>query len=76
MLGYKIVFVSDANAALSDEEQNASLLNMTTIFGEVRDTAGTIELITQQHAASFAGAGQRSEDRQPEVSATARIGSP
>jgi ureidoacrylate peracid hydrolase len=52
MLGYKIVFVSDANAALSDEEHNASLLNMTTIFGEVRDTAGTIELITRQHAAS------------------------
>jgi ureidoacrylate peracid hydrolase len=44
MLGYKIVFVSDGTAAFSDEEHNASLLNMTTIFGEVQDTEGTLAL--------------------------------
>jgi nicotinamidase-related amidase len=45
MLGYKVVFVGDATAAFTDEEHNAALLSMATVFAEVRDTRATIELI-------------------------------
>jgi ureidoacrylate peracid hydrolase len=45
MLGYKVVFVSDATAAFTDEEHNAALLSMATVFAEVRGSAGVIELI-------------------------------
>jgi nicotinamidase-related amidase len=45
MLGYRIVFVTDGTAALNDAEHNATLLNMTTVFGDVRDTDGTIALL-------------------------------
>jgi nicotinamidase-related amidase len=39
MLGYKIVFLSDATAARTDEEHNAALLNIRLSFGDVRRTA-------------------------------------
>ena len=39
MLGYKIVFLSDATAARTDAEHNAALLNVRLSFGEVRRTA-------------------------------------
>jgi ureidoacrylate peracid hydrolase len=45
MLGYKVVFVSDATAAFTDEEHNAALLSMATVFAEVRGSAGVIDLI-------------------------------
>jgi len=45
MLGYRIVFVSDGTAALSDAEHNATLLSMATVFAEVRPTAATLELL-------------------------------
>ncbi len=35
MLNYKTVFVSDGNAARSDEEHNASLTNILRLFGDV-----------------------------------------
>jgi len=38
MLGYKIVFLSDATAARTDEEHNAALLNIRISFGDVRRT--------------------------------------
>ncbi|HLG86311.1 MAG TPA: cysteine hydrolase [Alphaproteobacteria bacterium] len=38
MLGYKIVLLSDATAARTDEEQNAALLNIRISFGDVRTT--------------------------------------
>jgi ureidoacrylate peracid hydrolase len=43
MLNYKIVFVSDANAAHTQEEHNATLSNMIRIFGDVADTDTVIE---------------------------------
>jgi ureidoacrylate peracid hydrolase len=49
MLGYKVVFVSDATAAFTDEEHNAALLSMATVFAEVRPTSGVLELL---HTAS------------------------
>lgn len=38
MLGYKTFFVRDGTAAYSDEEHNAALLNLSTIFADVRST--------------------------------------
>ena len=38
MLGYKIIFLSDATASRTDEEQNAALLNIRISFGDVRTT--------------------------------------
>lgn len=37
-MGYKINFLSDANATLSDAEHNATLISMTTIFADVMST--------------------------------------
>jgi ureidoacrylate peracid hydrolase len=38
MLNYRAVLVSDANAALSDEEHNMALANTLTTFGDVFTT--------------------------------------
>ena len=38
MLNYKVVMVSDGNAAANDEEHNASLRSIYTTFGDVMDT--------------------------------------
>lgn len=46
MLGYKTFFVSDATAALTDEEHNAALLSMATIFGDVRSAGEILDLLT------------------------------
>lgn len=45
MLGYKVVFVEDANAAVSDEEHVAALINVATAFGDVRTTDAAIGLL-------------------------------
>lgn len=44
-MNYKLVFVSDANAALTDAAHNATLDNMCMIFADVRPTAEVLELI-------------------------------
>jgi ureidoacrylate peracid hydrolase len=56
MLGYKVVFASDATAAFTDEEHNAALLSMAAVFAEVRDTKATIELISSVPAAPLGAA--------------------
>jgi ureidoacrylate peracid hydrolase len=38
MLNYRLVFVSDANAALSDAEHNATLTSILRVFGDVATT--------------------------------------
>jgi ureidoacrylate peracid hydrolase len=38
MLNYKVVMVSDANAAATDEEHNATLANILRLFGDVMST--------------------------------------
>lgn len=43
MLNFKTVMVSDANAARTDEEHNATLGSFYAIFGDVMDTAFLIE---------------------------------
>lgn len=44
-MGYNVIFVSDANAALSDEEHNATLASMVALFADVMSTAELLELI-------------------------------
>ena len=57
MLNYKTVMVSDANAAASDEEHNASLANILRIFGDVMSTDEVIErLVAAAPAARSAAA--------------------
>lgn len=45
MLGYKVLFLTDATAAFTDEEHNAALLSMATVFAEVRCTDDALALI-------------------------------
>jgi ureidoacrylate peracid hydrolase len=45
MAGYKVLFVSDATAAFTDEEHNATLLSMAAVFAEVRNTEGVVSLL-------------------------------
>lgn len=52
MLGYKIVFSSDATAAVTDEEHNAALLNLQIMFADVRSTAEILTLIDSSVAAA------------------------
>ena len=57
MLNYKTIMVSDANAAATDEEHNASLANILRIFGDVMSTDEVIErLIAAAPAARSAAA--------------------
>ncbi len=46
-MNYKIIFVADANAALSDAAHNATLENMAFLFGDVMSTGELLECITQ-----------------------------
>jgi ureidoacrylate peracid hydrolase len=45
MMNYKCVMVSDANAALSDEEHNATLVSVMARFSDVRSTAEVVALL-------------------------------
>lgn len=46
MLNYRLVFVSDANAALSDAEHNATLTSILRVFGDVASTNDVIALLS------------------------------
>jgi ureidoacrylate peracid hydrolase len=48
MLNYRLVFVSDANAALSDAEHNATLISVMRVFGDVATTDEVINLLSAQ----------------------------
>lgn len=54
MLNYKTVMVSDANAAATDDEHNASLANILRIFGDVMSTDEVIERMVQMGATARA----------------------
>ena len=54
MLNFKTVMVSDANAARSDAEHNATLATFYAIFGDVMDTAYVIERLEANAAARVA----------------------
>jgi ureidoacrylate peracid hydrolase len=46
MLNYRLIFVSDANAALSDDEHNATLGSILRVFGDVASTDETVALLS------------------------------
>lgn len=52
-MGYRIVFVTDGTATLSDVEHNATLISMATIFADLR---------TAEEVVALAAAGARSAD--------------
>lgn len=43
---YRVVFVADGNAALTDAEHNATLCNMATLFADVMTTAEVVEVVS------------------------------
>ena len=45
MLGYRVLFLSDATAAVTDQEHNAALLNLQIMFADVRRTSEVLEMI-------------------------------
>jgi ureidoacrylate peracid hydrolase len=53
-MGYKVIFVSDANATLSDEEHLGTLISMYTIFADLMDTSYLLELIEKSSATQAA----------------------
>ena len=46
MMGYRVFFVSDATAGVTDEEHNAALLNLMLMFADIRRTAEMLALIS------------------------------
>jgi ureidoacrylate peracid hydrolase len=46
MLNYRLLFVADANAALSDAEHNATLATILRVFGDVATTDEAIALLS------------------------------
>jgi ureidoacrylate peracid hydrolase len=56
-MNYKIIFVADATAALSDAAHNATLENMAFLFGDVMSTEELLGCIGQSDSAAKATAG-------------------
>lgn len=50
MLNFKTIMVSDANAALTDDEHNAALIAFYATFGDVMDTDLLIDCMTRNAA--------------------------
>jgi nicotinamidase-related amidase len=48
MRGYKVIVLSDATAAVSDEEHNAALLSLRLHFSDVLDSSGVISMLEQR----------------------------
>ncbi|MGH6990114.1 MAG: isochorismatase family protein [Stellaceae bacterium] len=57
MLNYKLVFVSDANAALSDAEHNATLATILRVFGDVATTDEVMARFVAKREPTMAMAG-------------------
>ena len=55
-MNYKLIFVTDANAALSDTAHNATLDNMCMIFADVRPTSEVLEVIERSAKSPAAAA--------------------
>jgi isopenicillin N synthase-like dioxygenase/nicotinamidase-related amidase len=53
MLDYKVLVVSDATAAPTDEEHDAALLNLSTFFAHVADTAEIVRIIGENTPAKL-----------------------
>ncbi len=53
---YKVIFVSDGNAALSDAEHNATLNNMCALFADVMSTEEVVSALTRAGVATRSAA--------------------
>ena len=49
-MNYKIIFVADGNAALTDAEHNATLTNMVALFADVMTTEEVIGFLDRAAA--------------------------
>ena len=52
MTNFRTVMISDANAAMTMEEHNASLVAFYAIFGDVMDTDFVIQRLTRNDCVS------------------------
>jgi ureidoacrylate peracid hydrolase len=55
-MNYKIIFVADGNAALTDAEHNATLNNMVALFADVMTTKEVVEFLGSAAASRQAAA--------------------
>jgi ureidoacrylate peracid hydrolase len=46
LLNYKTIFIGDATGTRSDDEHNATLINMMQFFADLRMTEDTIDLLS------------------------------
>lgn len=53
-MGYNVIFLTDANATLSDAEHNATLISMSSIFADVMDTQHLLGVIAKSSLARAA----------------------
>lgn len=53
-MGYKVIFLTDTNATLTDEEHNATLMSMSAIFADVMDSAYLMRLIEKSQTSKAA----------------------
>ncbi|MDR3472914.1 MAG: cysteine hydrolase [Devosia sp.] len=53
-MNYKVIFVSDANAALTDAEHNGTLASMAAIFADVMDTRHLLGVVERSTGAPLA----------------------
>jgi len=53
-LNYKVIFVSDSNAALTDVEHNATLNNMCALFADVMSTEEVVAALQRARVSSAA----------------------
>ena len=49
-MNYKVIFIADGNAALSDAEHNATLNNMVTLFADVMTTREVVGFLGTANA--------------------------
>ena len=52
MLNFKTIMVSDGNAAMTEDEHNASLTAFYNVFGDVMDTDMIVAAVQKPHAAA------------------------
>ena len=58
-LGFRVLFVSDATAALSDDEHNAAISSLAAWFADIRTTEQTVELLNRTTTVSSVSGANR-----------------
>ena len=63
MLGFRSLMVSDANAAFTDEEHNATLASFMLFFGDVQSTDGVVDMLNAATSNPCHATGMNRTDR-------------